>query len=436
MGALIHAFLLQTSLAVARPTSSYIAIELGAGPVELGWVVAGFSLLPILLAVVIGRALDRGWSNTVLLASVFLILGAGLGLRLATSSIGHLLIWNLAMGLGLLGCLLSVQRLVSRAAGEHQDRFFGLYTTAAAAGHVCGPLIVGWLGGEAVAPDTDAILMGFLLSALLLMGATVPLLAAPRNQSRGPARTPSFSRAFAIGKCVARGLMASITLSMLVLVAIDLLQVYLPALAAERGISARDVSLLLAMRAAGTALSRLGLGVLVRRLGRTRTLVSSSCMAGLLLFVAVLPLQFAAAVITLLVLGIALGISQPISMAAIGTHAPCAHHGTWFAIRLSGSRLGQVVLPIALSSSTAAVGAAGVLMGSGVLLLLASLITIPPLRQLEERSHFDRNAISAQLKGHSQGSATRAAPRSRLVPPPHHEGGGPGDAKPEERRPR
>lgn len=381
--ALIHAFLLQTSLAVARPTSSYIAVELGAGPVELGWVVAGFSVLPIFLAVIVGRALDRGWSSGVLLAGALLLVGASLGLRFATSSIAQLLIWNLAMGLALLACLLGGQRLVSRTAGNHQDKFFGFYTTAAAAGHVCGPLIVGWLGGEDVAPDTDALLAGFFLSAVLLLVATVPLLASLRHEPPRPVKIPSLANAFEVDKPVARGLMASITLSMLVLVAIDLLQVYLPALAVERGITTEDVSLLLAMRAIGTAASRLGLGLLVHRFGHMQALVCSSALAGLLLFVAVLPMQFTVAAATLLLLGIALGISQPVSMAAIGTHAPQAHQGTWFALRISGSRLGQVVLPITLSSATAAGGAAGVLAGSGALLLLASLVTISPLRGLE-----------------------------------------------------
>ena len=53
-------FLEQTIVTLIRVTTSYRAVELGISVIGIGIIAAAFSILPIALAVVIGRYIDRG----------------------------------------------------------------------------------------------------------------------------------------------------------------------------------------------------------------------------------------------------------------------------------------------------------------------------------------------------------------------------------------
>lgn len=384
-GILLHAFFLQLAIALIRPTTSYMAMGLGGTAVTLAWVVASFSLLPIVLAFPLGRMLDAGRETSVLLGGALLMLTAGPGLIFATPNLPFLCIWSALLGLGHLMSLLSEQKRIAAGTADH-NRIFGIYTTSAAAAQLLGPFLLGLIGGQAVTPDTTALLAGYCVTVVGLVVVSVPLLRNPiapaALHSGAGAR---IAQAFAVSPAVKSGLAASILMSMLVLCAIDLLQIYLPALAVERGIAVTEVGLLLAMRAAGTLICRFGLGWLVDRIGRARILVVSAGMSAALLALAVVPMLLVPALVLMFCLGLMLGIGQPLSMAMISSYAPSDHQGTWLALRLTGSRVGQVLVPLGLSAVAAGTGAGGVLVGTAGLLLLSSVGSVRPLARLEHR---------------------------------------------------
>lgn len=382
---LVHAFFLQLSVTLVRPTTSYIALDLGADAVTLAWVVASFSLLPIGLALWLGRVLDVGHEPQVLLGGVALMLGAGVGILFYSPNLAALCVWCAVLGLGHLMSLLSEQKRIASSRSTSQDRIFGLYTTAAAVAQLMGPLMLGVLGGPAVSPNITALLIGYMASVGALLVASVLMIFAIPVGNTLPAkrRKANLRQAFAVKPSVRKGLGASIMLSMMVLCAIDLLQIYLPALALERGISVAEVGLLLALRAAGSIISRFGLGWLVLTMGRTRILLLSTVLSGVLMALVVIPMPLPMGLVLMFVLGIMLGIGQPLSMAMISSHAPPHHQGSWLALRITGSRLGQVVVPIALSAAVLGMGAGGVLVGVAGLLGTASAFSVMPLRALE-----------------------------------------------------
>src|SRR5262245_54233099 len=57
---LISSFLIQMTTALIRVTISYRAVELGMSIVGLGLIAAAFAIFPILIAVRVGRTIDRG----------------------------------------------------------------------------------------------------------------------------------------------------------------------------------------------------------------------------------------------------------------------------------------------------------------------------------------------------------------------------------------
>ncbi|MGL3805245.1 MFS transporter [Paeniglutamicibacter sp. R2-26] len=382
---LAHAFFLQASVYLVRPATSYRALELGVDPGLLGLVVASFSILPVFLAVAIGRATDRGRERGVLVAGAGLMIASGLGLLFAAGSLPALLGWNLLLGVGHLMSLLGEQSRLASAKNRNMDKVFGLYTTVTAVAQAAAPLLLGVLGGASVHPDTALLLLAYLGCALAMAVATLFMVRHGAGQREAKAREqPRLSSALNVEPATRNTLLASIGLSMMVLCTIDLLQVYLPALAVERGIPVQTVGILLALRAGATVLSRLGLGKLVRAVGRARLLLASTGVSAVLVALLVLDTGVLWTGVLLVLAGLGLGIGQPLSMSVVSAAAADGTRGTWMSIRLLGNRLGQAVIPVGVGIFATGLGAGGVFAVLGATMAAATLGSVIPLRSLED----------------------------------------------------
>lgn len=382
---LAHAFFLQAAVYLVRPATSYKALELGANPGMLGLVVASFSILPVLLAVGIGRATDRGAERPVLLGGAVLLIGSGLGLLFAADSLAALLGWNLLLGVGHLMSLIGEQGRLASAKNRNMDRLFGLYTMVTALAQAAAPLLLGYLGGSSIRPDTSALLAAYLYAVLGLAVATVFMMRHAVPRATAAAAAPArLSTALRVEPATRNTLFASIGLSMMVLCTIDLLQVYLPALAIERGIPAHSVGLLLALRAGATMLSRLGLETMVRAVGRSRLLLASTGMSAVLVALLALDVPVPVMAGLLVLAGLGLGIGQPLSMSVVSAAAAEGTRGTWMSIRLLGNRLGQAVIPVGLGLFATGFGAAGVFAVLGSTMAAATLGAVVPLRSMKD----------------------------------------------------
>jgi MFS family permease len=383
---LVHAFFLQAAVYLVRPATSYKALELGVDPGLLGLVVASFSILPVFLAVFIGRAADRGKEKQILLIGAALLLISGAGLLFASPSLPALLGWNLILGVGHLMSLIGEQSRLASATNRNMDKVFGFYTMVTAVAQAVAPLMLGVLGGEAVVPDTSVLLRAYLVGAFGVL-VTGILMARHRRGRPAPGSAKDqvkLRTALRVPPAARNTLIASIGLSMMVLCTIDLLQVYLPALAVERGISTQAVGVLLALRAAATVLSRLAMDRLVRAVGRARLLLGSTGISALLIALLVLPLPTPWMATLLVLAGLGLGIGQPLSMSVVSMAATAGTRGTWMSIRLLGNRLGQAVIPVGVGIFATAMGAGGVFLALGVATTAATLGAIVPLRSMDD----------------------------------------------------
>ncbi|PQZ86982.1 hypothetical protein CQ018_18265 [Arthrobacter sp. MYb227] len=381
---LAHAFFLQAAVYVVRPATSYKALDLGVDPGLLGLVVASFSILPVFLAVGIGRATDRGNERWILLGGAGLMLLSGLGLLLAANSLAALLSWNLILGVGHLMSLIGEQSRLASAKNRNMDRVFGLYTMVTAIAQAVAPLVMGYLAGNHVRPDTTPLFWAYICSVLAMLGAT--LFTVRHSQTKNVGSNPApmkLSSALKVEPGTRNTLFASIGLSMMVLCTIDLLQVYLPALAVERGISAHTVGLLLALRAGATVFSRLGLDTLVRGIGRARLLLISTSVSAVLIGLLAVNMSVILMAVVLVLAGLSLGIGQPLSMSVVSAAAAEGTRGTWMSIRLLGNRLGQAVIPVGVGIFATGFGAPGVFAVLGTTMAAATLGALKPLRSMK-----------------------------------------------------
>ncbi|KIH99612.1 MFS transporter [Streptomonospora alba] len=365
----------QTTLNLSRPLISYHSVALGADALHIGLITAAFALLPLLVAVPLGRLSDRlrrtAWivaAGIVLMALAPLLLAASQ--RLTTVAAG-----SAVLGLGHLTFMVAAQRMVAqRSAEKALDRNFGLLTASAALGQLVGPLLSSLLladasSGQGLGAQTQQALLVAGLTAALGLPAVLGVWSAtqPRSERGGAAALPVSDLLRRPG--VPTGLFTSLAL----LAAVDLLTAYLPLIADQRGISPAVVGALLAARAAASILSRLLVDRLVQRWQRHVLIMGSTLGSAAGLSAVALPMSGTAAMATALVLGgFLLGLGQPLTMTMVVRAVPPDTRGTALSLRLWGNRLGQVAIPGAAALVAGSAGAAGALWFVSAVLLAAT----------------------------------------------------------------
>jgi MFS family permease len=360
----------QVAIYVARPMTSYRLLGVGAGAGAVGLVSASFALLPLLLAIPLGRYTDR---RRLPLVTV------GCGLQIAACALLAVLVSPFALGaasallgLGHLGVALGVQEAIARdSADTHHDRHFGLLTAGVSLGQLLGPL----LGGVVVGHAAGDALVGASTRALAIaagVAVAATALALVSELDGGEAVVAPQTRGSVRGILALPGVPTGMFASVAVLAAADVYTAYMPVLGAEHGIAPAAVGVLLALRAGASVTARLGIGWLVLRIGRSR-LIALSALAAAVGFAAMTGTDRLVLLGALtLVIGAGLGYGQPLSMTLVVQRVPAHARATALAVRLTGNRLGQVAAPATAGVVAGNAGAGAVFwMLSGLLALTA-----------------------------------------------------------------
>jgi MFS family permease len=323
----------------------------------LGVLTASFAVVPLFLAVPSGQATDRfGERRVMLVGSVLLVCSGAVFLIQGLGAVG-LVVGSVVLGTGHLFCVVGQQAAVANAAGPGTfDSAFGYYTFAASLGQAAGPVFITLLGGQRAIPETGLIFAVATGLAAALVGCTA-FLRLPAQQRSGAATDAGGMRTLVR----LPGLVRALLISSVVLSAVDITLVYLPALGADRGLAAGLVGILLTLRAAASMTSRLFLGRLVRLIGRRRLMIGSVLLSAVSMAAVGFPLHPAVLAVLVVLLGLGLGVGQPLTMSWLAEMAPAGLRGRAMSLRLTGNRLGQVLIPSTVGLVAAGVGAAGVL---------------------------------------------------------------------------
>ncbi|WP_030661929.1 MFS transporter [Streptomyces rimosus] len=378
----------QSAVSMARPAVSYRALALGADEQAIGVITAVYALLPLLVAVPLGRRTDHGRCAPLLVAGVALITG-GCALSGVAGSLPAMAAWSGVMGLGHLCFVIGAQSIVARrSAPDERDRNFGHFTIGASLGQLVGPAAAGLVVSEhdgAMGPTSaTALLVAGGLAAfsygslwrLEHLASAAPGAALPARDRTAPADRTSVRAILRT-----RGVAAGIFMSLAVLSATDILTAYLPVIGEDRGIAPATVGALLSLRAAATIACRLVMTPMIRLLGRTALMAGSCALAGLLCAGPALPVPVWALALMLAVLGFCLGVGQPLSMTTVVQAAPEAARSTALALRLTGNRLGQVAAPATAGLLAGLAGTAAPFAMLAVLLLASAATAVRPKRK-------------------------------------------------------
>jgi MFS family permease len=374
---LVHSALFQVVTALTRVTVSYRAIELELPVTWYGAISSGYALLPILVALPLGRWIDTGRDAQAIWAGSAMTLAANLGLWLAPNSAWHLLAFTVVGGIGHLFLMAGHQMYVLRCAGPAgRESVIGNYMLALALGQMIGPLIVSWAAGSAVyAPTAPLFALALVLALANFAGGFVM-----RAEKVDPAAAKKPAPA-SVGELMrVRGLLVVILASVMTVASMDLYMIYMPLLGAERGIGAWHVGMLLMTRALASMASRVFYARMISALGRANlTLATMVVGAGgfaLLAAPTPLPLMYVAVAC----MGFGLGLAVVLCLSNVVEIAPPSARGLAMTMRLTGNRMGQFIFPFAAGLLGAAAGVGAILGVTSVALLVSALATYRSIR--------------------------------------------------------
>jgi predicted MFS family arabinose efflux permease len=348
---------IQAVTALVRVTTSYRAIELHLPVVLIGVISAVFAILPIFLAVWVGRYMDRGNDAQAAWIGSGLLVMACAGFRLFANSVTALLMLTALFGIAHLFMMASQQMLCIRCSGPRgRDSVFGNYLVASAIGQGLGPYLISWSAGSAMLPPTDILFDFALAIAVLSLLSSLAMRPAPKLASHEASKQVVPVRTLMRQS----GLMAVLIASVITITSQDLLTIYLPLLGAANNINAGDIGVLLTVRSALALISRMGYVKVIRLVGRGPLTLASMLGSGLGFACLALPIPLSAMYAAMALMGFSLGIATTLSLTNVVDLASAEAMGTVMSLRITGNRIGQVAVPFIASLVAAATGVGGI----------------------------------------------------------------------------
>jgi len=338
------------ALGAARVTTALYALSLHASAFTVGTLIALFALFPMMLAVPMGRVIDRTGMRKPLMVGCLL---ATIGVLLAASIPGLTVLYPAAMliGTGFMAIFIGTQHAVGVvSAPEQRTASYSRLSLGFSISSFAGPLIAGFMIDHASYSYAYLSCGMFTLAALALTvsGAISHVTVQPvtHHQSKGSPlqllRDRELRRVYIIGILLAAGW--------------DMFTFVTPVHGTQLGFSASTIGMILASFAAATFVVRLAMPYIVQRYREWHILTAALSVTALC-YVAFpfmdTPISLAA---TAVVLGLALGTGQPNVLALLHTMAPAGRGAEAIGIRATIGNASSIMMPIAFGAAGAALG--------------------------------------------------------------------------------
>jgi MFS family permease len=357
-------------VAVVRVSTSYRSVELDLNVAWLGAISAAFAILPVFVALKVGRFIDRGYDAHAAWIGASMMLAASICLWLWPLTAWHLLCFTILLGTGHMFLMASQQMLTLRSSSPRKrEAAFGYFMVAISIGQGLGPFIVGWVGRGTTVPPTGQLFVIGVLAAVACLGFALMLRPQPRATLR-PHEGPLMP---VMQLLRVPGLAPILIASVVTVTAGDLLIIYLPLLGAERHIDASHVGFLLLTKSFAALVARVGYARMIFAFGRRPLTLGSSLFAAgafALLAVPSLPMMYAAAT----AIGLGLGIASTLTLSGVAEYSPPQARGTAMSLRITGNRIGLVLMPFVAGVVAAGTGVLGIFLLNALTLVLLAVI--------------------------------------------------------------
>lgn len=350
----------------ARTLSTLYALELGADPFLIGGLLATYALFPLLLAVYVGRVVDRLGVRLPLICGLAVV-ATGVFLPFVVPGLAWLFVALAVTGAGFIFTHVSMQTLAGTlGGGAARTRNFSNYSLGIAATDFTGPVLAGLsidLVGHGAAFLTLSVLVTIALGLAWHLRGRFPAPQA-HGEEPGTRRMIDLIRVPALRRML--------ILSGVVMAGVDLFQLYFPIYGHSVGLSASAIGVVLGTFGVAAVVARAMIPRLARRFGEEGTLLKSLVIVAAVFVLIPLFSGFYALVAISFALGLVLGLGQPLSTILTYNHTPAGRTGEALGLRIAIMNLTHVVAPVAFGAIGAALGLAPVFWVSAALIASGS----------------------------------------------------------------
>ena len=353
---------------------AYAALDLTGSAAFVGIISAVFALAGFASSIPSGRMIDRYGSARVTLVGAIVCI-AGIAGALIIPSVAGLLIVAALVGAAYVYVIVAQQAFVARATTRNLDSAFGTLTAAISIGQLIGPPIITFAAASAAISATHPnTWVGLVCCAVLFLISLMSYWVLRSVERRlPPALLPTDKPASLPDVLRMPGMIRAMMVGAGVLVTIDLLAAFTPVWAVSQNVPAVVVGWLLALRAMFTLASRFGVSRLVERFGRKVLLLTTIVAAAVA--IALLPWANAWwAIPVMAVIGLGLGLPQPLTLAWMSSLAPTHARGAVFGTRMTVNRLAQVVLPLLVAAFAGPMGVFALFWSTAAILAGSALV--------------------------------------------------------------
>lgn len=333
----------------ARVAVSLFALHFGASAAVVGVLGALFALLPMFFAVSAGRTIDRVGVRVPMLAGAALAAG-GCALAWAWPTLDALYLVSLLVGSGAMLSHVAANSAAG-AIGQPSDRArsFTLLALGFSTAMLLGPIFAG-LAIDALGHALAFLVLGTfpLVSLLALASSRVRLPRLPLAAPRADRHVIDLLRVRALRNVLAVGVLLSMAWEIFVFV--------VPIYGTGLGLSASTIGAILSAFAAATFAVRVVLPTLVRRAREWGLVTAALAISGAVFAAFPLVEQVPLLIALAFVLGLGLGMTQPMLMALIYSAAPEGRTGEAVGLRTGLISFSQTAVPLFFGALGAALG--------------------------------------------------------------------------------
>ena len=345
-----------------RVANTLFALELGAGPLDTGLLLAVYGLFPLLLAIHIGKIGDRHGVRLPVVAGT-IVSALGILLPWLWPVYPMLFLSAAVSGAGFIMVQVSMQSLIgSFGSGTARTRNLNLYALIVSVSDLLGPVLAGFSIDQFGHVRTYlhlAVPAVAAVGVLVFLAHRLPHHATGGADRRGQRMMDLFR---------SRNLRRMLVTSALVMGGLDLFQLYLPLHGHSVGLPASAIGLIMGAFAAASFVTRALLPVLVHRVGEQQALGYSMVLSASTFFL--IPMFESAVVLGVVcfVLGLGMGLGQPLTVILTYNYSPPGRHGESLGLRIAINNSMHVTVPAIFGAVGSLLGLAPVFWASSAML--------------------------------------------------------------------
>ncbi len=369
LGLILGQVFLHASMSGLRMAVPLSVLQAGGDKLAVAPILAMFSVSPLLFALAAGRLTDRRGYHLPLRLAVALT-SSGAAVVLLAHHLPALRYLVLCLGSMLSGAggnvgLLAIQRTAGRSVrgGSELRRVFSWLGMAPSLSNFGGSISTGLLI-DRVGFDAAFALLTVLPMGSLLCARLVPREAPPGRTSRE--RRPAWD--LLAGRSMRRLLLVSWIMS----ASWELHSFLVPVLGTERGLSASAIGAILGTFALSVTAVRFLIPVFAQGLSEATVLCSAMIVIASVFALYPFARPAWAMALCAVVLGLSLGSSQPMVMAALHHITPSERQGEALALRSMTGSTSSTLMPLVYGAMGTVLGVAGLFWSMGAAVLLGS----------------------------------------------------------------